>query len=248
MGLEGHVAVIVAGSIDVIHVVLEGHLGVDEDAAVFGQADDGVGLGAAAVGIGDADLEVEISPLFEPGGLQQAFEGEFSPVAEQLVVAAQGLGEGIGLEADVAALLRKEFNLLLEGAALLGVGEMDILDLLAEVGDLDAEGVEENREGLAVLGGEFLRLGVEDLVGEDLEAVGEFLAGGGEGVEAFLEADGVGTGVGQAGDGAEVGDGVTEEEAREKGDQDIGGGHGNELAAAGGGKQVKEGIPTSNVQ
>ena len=147
----------------------------------------------------------------------------------------------VGLFADGAALLGEQFDLLLEGAALLDVGEVDVFDLLAEVGDLFAEGRQEGAEGFAVLGGEFLRLGVEDLRGEDLKAVGEFFAGGGEGFELGLEADGVGLGALDLRRGAKGGDGVAESDADEKGDQDQSSrAHGNELAAAGEGKQVKE--------
>jgi hypothetical protein len=63
VGLEGGGAGVVGGGVDVVHVVLEGHLGVDDDAAVFGEADDGVGLEAAAAVGGGADLEVEVAAL-----------------------------------------------------------------------------------------------------------------------------------------------------------------------------------------
>ena len=228
-------------------MVLEGHLGVDDDAAVFGQADDGVGL-EAAVGGGGADLEVVVAAFLEAGSFEDAREDEFAPVAGGFVVALQGLGEVVGLFADGAALLGEEFHLLLEGAALLDVGQMDLFDLLFEVGDLFAEGAEEGAEGFAVLGGEFGRLGVENLRGQDLELGGEFRAGVGEGIELGLEADGVGLGALELRGGAEGGDGVAEGQTQKQGNENVGGGHGKELAAPGAGKQVKVEISMSNIQ
>ena len=147
----------------------------------------------------------------------------------------------VGLFADGAALLGEEFDLLLEGAALLDVGEVDLFDLLLEVGDFFAEGGEEGAEGFAVLGGELRRLGVEDLRGENLELVGELRAGGLEGVELGLEADGVRLGALELRRGAEVRQGIAEGDADEEGEKDEGGsGHGQELAAPAAGKQVKE--------
>ena len=229
------------GGVGVVHVGLEGHFGVDEDATVVGEADDGVGLGASALAVGDGDLEVVVASWLEAGGFEEAGEGEFAPGADGFVVALEGVGEVVGFLSEVAALGGEEFDLLLEGAALLEVGGVDLFDLLLEVGDFLAEGGEEEGEGFAVLVGEFAGLGVEDLGGEELELAGEVFAGGGEGVELGLEADGIGAGGFEAGGGAVVGEGVAEGGAEEEGGEDGQGDHGEECSAGGGGNQPNNG-------
>ena len=79
-------------------------------------------LGAAAVGVGDADLELEVAAFLEAGGVEEALEGEFAPVAEDFVVALEGGGEVVGLLAEVGGLSGEEFDLALEFAALAGIG------------------------------------------------------------------------------------------------------------------------------
>ena len=178
MGLEGGGPIGIGVGVDVVHVVFEGHLGVDKDPTVFGQQDDHIGLGAAAIAIGDAELKFIVAVGLEAGGFEEPLEGQFAPMAEHFVVAFEGFGEMVGLLADVAALVRQEFDLLLEGAALLDIGEVDILDLFAEIGDTVAEGGEEGADGFAVLGGESTGVVLEDLGGEDLELAEKLLAGG----------------------------------------------------------------------
>lgn len=55
MGLERAGAGGVGRGAGIVQVVLERHLGIDDEAAAFGQVDDGVGL-ETAFGVGHADL------------------------------------------------------------------------------------------------------------------------------------------------------------------------------------------------
>ena len=167
----------------------------------------------ACAGVAGGVTGVRSRGLLEAGGFEEAGEGQLAPVAKDFVVAFEGAGEVVGFLAEVAALGGEEFDLLFEGAALLEVGGVDVFDFFAEVGDAFGEGGEEGLEGVAVLGGEFVGVGFEDLVGEELELGGEFGAGGVEGVELGLEADGFGAGAGDGGGGAEVFDGPAEGEA-----------------------------------
>ena len=71
-------------------------------------------------------------------------------------------------------------DLFAEGGALLGLVDVDLLDLALEVAELGAQRIEDGAEGGVVLLGEAAGFFLEDVVGQRLELIGELSAGGQE--------------------------------------------------------------------
>ena len=150
-------------------VVEQDHLGVDDDVAVFGQQQQGVGPVAVAGFVLEAFLGEVLLAFLEAGAFEQAFELELAPVALGAVVGGQGPGEAAGLVAELAVEFEQllEFGLKRDPLAaflFIGVGYH-----LAEVHQLFAQRVEQLAQLVGVLFAEAARLVFQDFRGQGLE-------------------------------------------------------------------------------
>src|SRR5439155_7411615 len=117
---------------DQTFVTRERNLGVDDHRPLLGKDDDDVRLLKPAGIIAQAEpapLRDVLPALREARRLENAFEGDFAPPAEQLGIAPQRLCETIRLSADGVARFDDQLDLLLEGenlARLAGIGRFDL--------------------------------------------------------------------------------------------------------------------------
>jgi hypothetical protein len=101
----------VVGGVDGAFVGDEGNLGVDDEVARIGEAEDDVGAEAAAVVGGERFLREVILAADEAGGFEEAVEDEFAPGTAGLRLALERGGESVRLVGDT------------------GVEEAELLDL-----------------------------------------------------------------------------------------------------------------------
>ena len=170
---EGAAPLLVGLGRGIGHESRQRDLRIDDDLFLFGEVQHDVGPQVAPLLVLDVVLRLVMDPLGEGRVVEDRFEQHLAPVALHLRIALQRLREVLRLGRDVAVELHQGLQL----APLRGLRGVDLLDALAEVCDVVAEGFEHEVDRLAACLPEMLRLLAEDLRREVLELGAEALLG-----------------------------------------------------------------------
>ena len=108
----------------------EGHLGVDHHGPILREPNDDVRPLDPAALVPKRCLLFVFVPCPEARGLENPVENELPPIPLKLFVASKGLGELPGLGVHALGGLLKGAKFRQQGGLVLGVGELDLLDLL----------------------------------------------------------------------------------------------------------------------
>ena len=177
MGLESEGTCVFVIAVAVVFIVLDGHLGVDDDVAFVGEMEDNVGLeavsllgldGLAGEGILHCFLGFELFALGEPHVLKELGEAHLSEISLRLVFGGEGVGETVGAVAEIEGLLEGEFDCLVETGDAGGVLLVAPVDKGAQIVYILLEGREQRFEPFLVDVGELLGTPVEHFLGGGL--------------------------------------------------------------------------------
>ena len=129
----------------------------------------------AALVVLDVVLRLVVDALRERRAVEDRLQQHLAPVALHLRVAFQCVGQVPGVGRDVLVQLHEAFELVFQLAALFVLVGVDALDPFAELGDVLAEGFQQEVQRLLVRLLELPRLLAEDLRGEVFEFQAEAL-------------------------------------------------------------------------
>ena len=88
-------------------------------------------------------LHVKVHPLLQAAFAQQVHEEHLAEIALGLALARDGIGQGTGLVADAAALLREDADHFFHGTAAFGILFVGRFDMLAELLESFLDGLEQ---------------------------------------------------------------------------------------------------------
>ena len=147
----------------------ERHLRVDDDPFPLGQVEDHVGPQVVARSVLEVVLRVVVHPFDEVRVVENRLQNHLAPVALDLRIALERVGQIGGLGRDAAVQLHQVAQLVLQRAALLGLRRVDLLHPLAELRDVLPERLQQQIHRLAVGLFELLRLLAQNLGRQRLE-------------------------------------------------------------------------------
>ena len=137
--------------------------------AIVRQSKDDVRPQAASVFGGERFLGQIILALDQTGGVQQAFENEFTPSPAGLGLAFKGGGKSVGFLSDGGVELAKLLDLRLEGGPIVTFRLVDCIHSLAKIGELLAQRMQQGLNLGFVMIGKFRGFLFEQFGSDGLE-------------------------------------------------------------------------------